>query len=68
MTDTPETPETPETEKETVDSETKRKFQEALQRKAGVSRSQQAHQDGRLKAKGTGGPKGQSRNFRRKSG
>ncbi|MEU0742901.1 DUF5302 domain-containing protein [Streptomyces sp. NPDC006134] len=64
MTDTP----APKNEKETADAEAKRKFQEALERKAGLSRSQQAHQDGRQKIKGFSGPKGQNRKFRRKSG
>jgi hypothetical protein len=50
------------------ETEAKRKFREALERKSRVARSQQAHQEGRQKIKGQGGPKGQSRNFRRKSG
>ncbi|MFC7898301.1 DUF5302 domain-containing protein [Streptomyces sp. NPDC057381] len=49
-------------------TDTKRRFQEALERKAAVSRSRQAHEDGRLKLKGFSGPKGQNRTFRRKSG
>ncbi|MGP2439332.1 DUF5302 domain-containing protein [Streptomyces sp. JW3] len=64
MTDSPEK----KTEKTDEQTEAKRKFQEALERKARASRSQQAHQDGRQKIKGLNGPKGQSRNFRRKSG
>lgn len=60
-TETPEAPEAPETD-------TKRKFEEALARKARMGRAQQAHQDGRQKIKGLNGPKGQTRNFRRKSG
>jgi hypothetical protein len=61
----------PETETEAgnePEDEAKRKFREALERKSRVARSQQAHQEGRQKIKGQGGPKGQSRNFRRKSG
>ncbi|WP_345620219.1 DUF5302 domain-containing protein [Streptomyces ziwulingensis] len=50
------------------ETDAKRKFREALERKAGTGRAQQAHQDGRSKIKGLNGPKGQSRNFRRKSG
>nr|AXL06545.1 hypothetical protein B5181_35825 [uncultured bacterium] len=50
------------------ETEAKRKFREALERKSRAARSQQAHQEGRQKIKGQGGPKGQSRNFRRKSG
>ncbi|MCZ9343116.1 DUF5302 domain-containing protein, partial [Streptomyces sp. TRM76130] len=53
---------------QTQEAEARRKFQEALQHKARASRSQQAHQDGRQKIKGMNGPKGQNRNFRRKSG
>jgi hypothetical protein len=69
MTETPQdnTPET-EPETETPETDTKRKFEEALARKARVGRAQQAHQDGRQKIKGLNGPKGQTRNFRRKSG
>ena len=51
-----------------TEADAKRKFQEALERKAAVSRSRQAHEDGRLKLKGFSGPKGQNRTFRRKSG
>ncbi|WP_217246067.1 DUF5302 domain-containing protein [Streptomyces sp. AC602_WCS936] len=60
----------PTNEKKTAGTETdaKRRFQEALERKAAVSRSRQAHEDGRLKLKGFSGPKGQNRTFRRKSG
>ncbi|MFE1009859.1 DUF5302 family protein [Streptomyces sp. NPDC058794] len=68
-TEKPETG-TPANEKKTAPAETdaKRRFQEALERKAAVSRSRQAHEDGRLKLKGFSGPKGQNRAFRRKSG
>ncbi|MFI8952227.1 DUF5302 domain-containing protein [Streptomyces sp. NPDC053750] len=73
MTDTPQdnTPETEAPEPETPaapEADAKRKFQEALERKARMGRAQQAHQDGRQKIKGLNGPKGQTRNFRRKSG
>ncbi|MFC8995275.1 DUF5302 domain-containing protein [Streptomyces rochei] len=72
MTETPQdnTPETePETETpEAPETDTKRKFEEALARKARMGRAQQAHQEGRQKIKGLNGPKGQTRNFRRKSG
>jgi hypothetical protein len=50
------------------ESEEKRKFREALERKSRTNRSQEAHLEGRQKIKGLNGPKGQSRNFRRKSG
>ncbi|WP_320774006.1 DUF5302 domain-containing protein [Streptomyces sp. CRN 30] len=62
------TPQETEGSEETKESEAKRKFQEALRRKAGASRAQQAHQEGRQKIKGLNGPKGQNRTFRRKSG
>lgn len=60
MTDTPES--------NAAETEAKRRFREALERKSRTARSQQAHQEGRLKIKSFNGPKGQNRNFRRKSG
>ncbi|MEU8431967.1 DUF5302 domain-containing protein [Streptomyces sp. NPDC029216] len=60
MTDTPEN--------HADEAEGKEKFREALERKARNARSQQAHHEGRLKIKGSSGPNGQSRTFRRKSG
>ncbi|MFJ5264984.1 DUF5302 domain-containing protein [Streptomyces sp. NPDC088387] len=64
-TDAPEVAETAETND---DTEAKRKFQEALQRKASASKSREAHQGGRGKIGGFNGPRGQQRTFRRKSG
>ncbi|MFE7777934.1 DUF5302 domain-containing protein [Streptomyces sp. NPDC057445] len=55
-------------ESNAAETEAKRKFREALERKARTARSQQAHHEGRLKIKGSNAPVGQNRNFRRKSG
>ncbi|MCX5381148.1 DUF5302 domain-containing protein [Streptomyces sp. NBC_00091] len=60
MTDTPEN--------HAAESDGKRKFREALERKARTARSQQANHEGRLKLKGYSGPNGQNRSFRRKAG
>ncbi|GHB76087.1 MULTISPECIES: DUF5302 domain-containing protein [Streptomyces] len=60
MTDTPEN--------NAAENDGKRKFREALERKARTAMSQQAQHEGRLKLKGYNGPNGQNRSFRRKSG
>ncbi|AVH99213.1 hypothetical protein GCM10010497_22040 [Streptomyces cinereoruber] len=58
-----------ETPENNVDeSDAKRKFQEALERKTRNARSQQAHHEARLKINGAAGPSRQNRGFRRKAG
>ncbi|MFC7921001.1 DUF5302 domain-containing protein [Streptomyces cinereoruber] len=58
-----------ETPENNVDeSDAKRKFQEALERKTRNARSQQAHHEARLKINGATGPSRQNRGFRRKAG
>ncbi|MEU3405582.1 DUF5302 domain-containing protein [Streptomyces sp. NPDC006670] len=59
---------TPEDQAAAAEPDAKDKFREALERKAQSARSQQAHHENRLKIKGSSGPNGQSRTFRRKSG
>ncbi|MEV5336656.1 DUF5302 domain-containing protein [Streptomyces werraensis] len=51
-----------------ADAEAKRKFRQALERKANNARSQRAHLEVRLKIKGSGGAGNGTRRFRRKSG
>ncbi|MET8755876.1 DUF5302 domain-containing protein [Streptomyces sp. NPDC059104] len=60
MTDTPEN--------HAAETDSKRKFREALERKVRTNRSQQAHLEGRSKINGLNGPNVQNRNFRRKAG
>lgn len=60
MTDKPEI--------NSVETDAKRKFQEALERKSRNARSQQAHHEARLKINGASGLNRQNRNYRRKSG
>jgi hypothetical protein len=48
--------------------EVRAKFKEALERKARLSQSAQAHEEGRSKIRNMSGPAGQKRRFRRKSG
>lgn len=59
---------TPEDQPAAAETDGKEKFREALERKAQGARAQQAHHEGRQKIKGSSGPNGQSRTFRRKSG
>ncbi|MGC5040126.1 MULTISPECIES: DUF5302 domain-containing protein [unclassified Streptomyces] len=44
------------------------KFREALERKQNQTRSQQAHEEGRMKVKSMSGQAGRKRQFRRKTG
>ncbi|MFC8827297.1 DUF5302 domain-containing protein [Streptomyces sp. NPDC057137] len=44
------------------------KFREALERKNGLLRTQQAHEEGRMKVKSMSGQAGKKRYFRRKTG
>ncbi|MFJ8888281.1 DUF5302 domain-containing protein [Streptomyces sp. NPDC102402] len=60
MTDKPEN--------NSVETDAKRKFQEALERKSRNARSQQAHHEARLKINGSSGLNRQNRNYRRKAG
>ncbi|MFB7030195.1 DUF5302 domain-containing protein [Streptomyces sp. NPDC057242] len=55
-------------ENNAAETDAKRKFQEALERKSRNARSQQAHHEARLKINGASGLNRQSRNFRRKAG
>ncbi|MCP3771635.1 MULTISPECIES: DUF5302 domain-containing protein [Streptomyces] len=58
-----ETPSSNAEEKSTQD-----RFREALERKQNQTRSQQAHEDGRMKVKSMSGQSGRKRYFRRKTG
>ncbi|MER5843962.1 MULTISPECIES: DUF5302 domain-containing protein [Streptomyces] len=51
-----------------AEEEAKRRFQEALEKKARASQSRTAHEEGRLKVKNMSGSSGQKRFFRRKTG
>ncbi|MEV5880265.1 DUF5302 domain-containing protein [Streptomyces sp. NPDC052101] len=53
---------------ENGDSDARRKFREALERKESATRSRKAHEEGRLRVKGMSGQAGQKRYFRRKTG
>ncbi|MDX2531381.1 DUF5302 domain-containing protein [Streptomyces europaeiscabiei] len=46
----------------------KRRFQEALEKKARSSQARTAHEEGRLKVKNMSGNAGQKKFFRRKTG
>ncbi|MFC8372151.1 MULTISPECIES: DUF5302 domain-containing protein [unclassified Streptomyces] len=46
----------------------KRRFKEALEKKARTSQARAAHEEGRLKVKNMSGNAGQKRFFRRKTG
>ncbi|QNP67908.1 DUF5302 domain-containing protein [Streptomyces genisteinicus] len=58
-----ETPENNAEEKSARD-----RFREALERKQNQTRSQQAHEDGRMKVKSMSGQAGKKRYIRRKTG
>ncbi|WP_338673631.1 DUF5302 domain-containing protein [Streptomyces sp. SCSIO 30461] len=60
MTNTPED--------NAAETDAKRKFREALERKSRNARSQQAHHEARLKINGSSGPAHQNQSFRRKAG
>ncbi|CAL9331196.1 DUF5302 domain-containing protein [Streptomyces werraensis] len=59
---------TEQPEENAADAEARRKFRQALERKANNARSQRAHLEVRLKIKGSGGAGNGTRRFRRKSG
>jgi hypothetical protein len=59
---------TEQPERNAAESDAKRKFREALERKANNARSRRAHLEVRLKTKGNGGAGNGTRQFRRKSG
>ncbi|MEU6475110.1 DUF5302 domain-containing protein [Streptomyces flaveolus] len=50
------------------EEEAKRRFQEALEKKARTSQARAAHEEGRLKVKNMSGNAGQKKFFRRKTG
>lgn len=51
-----------------TESDVKRKFREALERKKQSGQERRAHEEGRSKINGMRRPAGQKRNFRRKAG
>ncbi|WP_055555804.1 DUF5302 domain-containing protein [Streptomyces sp. NBRC 110028] len=58
-----------ESESETeIESDVKRKFREALERKKLLSRERRAHEDARSKVNGTSRKGAKKPNFRRKAG
>ncbi|CAL9650256.1 hypothetical protein C1708_00525 [Streptomyces sp. DH-12] len=58
--------ETPSSNAEEKDA--RERFREALERKKNQTRSQQAHEEGRMKVKSMSGQTGRKRYFRRKTG
>ncbi|MDG9723692.1 MULTISPECIES: DUF5302 domain-containing protein [unclassified Streptomyces] len=59
---------TEQPEQNAAETDARRKFRQALERKANNARSQRAHLESRLKIKGSGAANNSARRFRRKSG